>query len=333
MRLPPFDVFEPRTMKDALSIMHDHAGVLKVIGGGTELVGLMKLRLVVPQYVLSTRKLGALRGIEEKKNEVVIGAGTSLAEIMESPVLAGRFQAVVDAASMVAAYPIRTRATIGGNILQNTRCLYYNLSEIPRKGLPACFKAGGNVCNAVKGSKRCFSVYQGDMAPALMSFDARIHLKRYNGSRKVPLAQLYTGDGKNPVAIGLDELLTHISIPMPAGVYGSSFQKIRLRKALDYPLASAAAFVSVKAGNKVDEVRVVLGAAGSGPKLLDTTTGFKGKVLAEKQMAEISEKALKAAEMTDNTALPGSYRRKIIKVVAARALRDALSRIERSGKS
>jgi 4-hydroxybenzoyl-CoA reductase subunit beta len=332
MRLPPFDVFEPRTIKDALETMHKHPGVLKVMGGGTELVGLMKLRLVAPQYVLSTGKIGALKGIEEKKKEVVIGAGTTLMEIVESPLLAVRFKAVVESASQVAAYAIQTRATVGGNLLQNTRCLFYNQSELHRKGLPACFKAGGNVCNAVKGSKRCFSVYQGDMAPALISFGATIHLRKVGGSRKIPLSDLYTGNGKNPLAIEPDELLTHISVPLPTGAYGSSYQKIRLRKALDYPLASAAVFVSLKAGKVVDVLRVVLGAAGGAPKLLSEESIFyKGKTLGGKEIGEISARAFTVAEAIDNGALPGSYRRKMVQVAVARALNKALSDIDGEG--
>jgi 4-hydroxybenzoyl-CoA reductase subunit beta len=333
MRLPPFDVFEPRTVKDALSMMREHKGVLKVISGGTELVGLMKLRLAAPQYVLSTRNIRALAGIEEKKREVIIGAGTTLREIMESPLLVQRFRGVVQSASMVAAYPVQTMATIGGNLLQSTRCLYYNQSEIHRRGLPACFKAGGNICNAVKGAKRCFSVYQGDMAPALISFDAKVQLKKEGGSRKIPLAELYTGAGKAPLSIESDELLTHISIPIPPGSYSSAYQKLRLRKALDYPLASAAAFISVTSDKKVDKVRLVLGAAGPAPKTVaEATSLFRKKGYGENVIEEVSAKASKIAEMIDNLGLPGSYRRKIIKVAAARALRETLQDLKRLGQ-
>jgi 4-hydroxybenzoyl-CoA reductase subunit beta len=332
MRLPPFDVFEPRTIKDALEIMHKHPGVLKVMGGGTELVGLMKLKLLTPRYILSTRKISALKGIEEKKREVVIGAATTLREVVESPLLSSGFKAIVESASLVAAYALQTRATVGGNLLQSTRCLFYNQSELYRKGLPACFKAGGNICNAVKGSKRCFSSYQGDLAPALISFGAVAHLKSSEGSRKIPLLELYSGDGKSPLAIEAGELLTHVSAPIPTGVYGSSYQKIRMRKALDYPLASAAAFVSMKAGKAVDTLRVVLGAAGPAPRLLsEEAVLYKGKSLGEKEIEEISAKAFKVAEAIDNGALPGPYRRKMVGVAAARAVRAALLDCNREG--
>ena len=332
MRLPPFDVLEPRTVKDALVMMRDHKGALKVIGGGTELVGLMKLRLVAPRYVLSTRKIGALTGIEEKKREVMIGAGTTLREIMESPLLAQKFKAVTQSASSVAAYPLQTTATLGGNLLQTTRCLHYNQSEIHRKGLPACFKAGGNVCNAVKGARRCLSVYQGDMAPALISLNARVQLKKEGGSRKIPLADLYTGVGKNPLSIEPDELLTHISIPIPAGSYSSSYQKLRLRKALDYPIASAAAFISATEDKKVDKVRLVLGAAGPGPKIMENGAPLFKKNDYDEAIEAVSAGAAKLAEVIDNLSLPAWYRRKMVKVAAARALRDTLDDLEKAGQ-
>ena len=333
MRLPSFDLFEPRTIKDALAVMSEHKGLLKVLGGGTELLPLMKLRLLAPQYVMSTRRLGALTGIEEKKGEVLIGAGTSLREIAGSPLLGAHFNALVEGASMVAAYALQSQATIGGNLLQNTRCLYYNMSEIPRKGLPACYKAGGNVCNVVKGLKRCFSVYQGDIAPILISLGAKAQLKKQGGSRRIPLSELYTGNGKKPVAIEPDELLTQVSIPVPTGLYGSSYYKLRIRKALDFPLASAAAFISMKADRTVDTLRVVLGAAGPGPKILEEAgKSYKGKGIGEKEIEEISARALKAAEAIDNTALPGAYRRKMMKVVTARALKGALRDLEMEGQ-
>ena len=333
MRLPPFDVLEPKTVKDALSMMSEYKGVLKVIGGGTELVGLMKLRLVTPRYVLSTSKIAALKGIEEKKKEVMVGAGTTLRQIMESPLLTGKFKALAQGASSVAAYPLQTMATIGGNLLQSTRCLFYNQSEIHRHGLPACFKAGGNVCNSVKGARRCLSVYQGDLAPALISLDARVQLKSEGGSRKVPLADLYTGVGKAPLSIAPDELLTHISIPIPSESYSSSYYKLRLRKALDYPMASAAAFVSVTPDKKVDKVRLVLGAAGPGPKSVeDAAQLFKKKGHGDETIDSVSASAAKSAQLIDNQALPASYRRTIVKVAAARALRETLQDLERAGQ-
>ena len=334
MRLPPFDVFEPRTVKDALAVMRDYKGSLKVVSGGTELLGLMKLRLAAPDFLLSTGRIGALKGIEEKKREIVINAGTTLYEIAHSPLLADRFRSIAGAAGLVAAYPIQTRATVGGNILQNTRCLHYNQSELVRKGLPACFKAGGNVCNAVKGSRRCFSVYQGDMAPALMSFGAAVELKKQDGSRRIPLSELYTGKGRSPLAVEPDELLTRIFIPVPKGAYGSWYEKLRLRKALDYPLASSAAFVSMGRDNKIDTIRVVLGAAGPGPLVLDGSGDLnKEGILDEKAIDRISGKAFTLSRTVDNLGLPGSYRRKMIRVVTARALRSAIGELEKEGRS
>ncbi|HEY3277966.1 MAG TPA: FAD binding domain-containing protein [Syntrophorhabdaceae bacterium] len=332
MRLPSFDVIEPKTIKEALQIMADPPGTLKVMAGGTELVSLMKLRLVTPQFVLSTRRIGALAGIEEKKKEIVIGAGTTLLEIAESPLIGERFKAAAEAASQVAAYAVQARATVGGNLLQGTRCLFYNQSELPRKGLPACHKAGGNVCSAVPGSKKCLSAYQGDMAPALISLGAMAHLKSIKESRKIPVAELYTGNGKNPLALASGELLTHLSIPLPQGVYGSSYEKIRMRKALDYPLASAAAFVSLKEGGVVDVLRVVIGAAGSAPILLSEESAlYKGVHLGEKEIGEISARAFKAARVVENGPLPGAYRRKMVQVAASRALKAALLDCSRKG--
>ena len=99
----------------------------------------------------------------------------------------------------MAAPPIQNIATIGGNLLQNSRCLFYNQSELVRKAAPPCIKQGGKTCAAVKGSTRCFSVYQGDMAPSLIAFNATAVLQKAGGTRRVPVSELFSHNGKRPL--------------------------------------------------------------------------------------------------------------------------------------
>ena len=228
MKLPPFSVLEPNNKKNALSMLDMYGDKLKVIAGGTELILLMKLGLLTPAYVMSLKAIKGLRGIKKKNNEVIIGSATTIREIIESSVISGAFKGIAEAARSVAAPPIQNMATIGGNILQDTRCIYRNQSDLFRSGLKPCYKSGGNTCHAVKASKRCFSVYQGDMAPTLISFNSKVKLEKKGSHRIVALADLFTGKGAKPFTIRDDEILTEIAIPLPDGRYGSSYEKLRI---------------------------------------------------------------------------------------------------------
>jgi 4-hydroxybenzoyl-CoA reductase subunit beta len=321
MRLPPFQYLEPATMEEALSILSTHKETVKIMAGGTDLVNRMKLRLIEPAFVMNTGKLRSMDGIEVGGTETVMGANTRLREITGAPSFNKRFRAIAEAAFQVASSAITNMATAGGNILQNTRCMYYNRSGMVLDGLERCHKRGGNVCLSVKGGKRCFSVYQGDMAPAFIAFDARCVLEKKGSTRTVSLTALFTGNGAAPFAIGPDELLTKIIIPHPEGIYGSAYRKLRIRGSTDYPLASAAAFVSAGEDGKVTLRRLVIGAAGAAPKVIDRTP-------PEADFEAIAQKAYELVEGADTLQMPGAYRRKMVRVLAKRAIAAAMDGIK-----
>ncbi len=321
MRLPPFQYLEPADVEEALSIISTHKETVKIMAGGTDLVSRMKLRLIEPAFVMNIGKLRSMDGIDMGDAETVIGANTRLREIAGAPPVNQRFRAIAEAAFQVASPAITNMATAGGNILQSTRCMYYNQSGMVLNGLERCHKRGGNVCLAVKGSKRCFSVYQGDMAPAFIAFDARCVLEKKGSTRTVSLTELFTGNGAAPLAIGADELLTKIIIPNPEGLYSSAYRKLRLRGSTDYPLASAAAFVSVAENRKVTRCRLVIGAAGTAPKVIDRAS-------PEADLEAIAQRAYELVDGADTLQMPAAYRRKMARVLAKRAIAAAMDGIK-----
>jgi len=321
MRLPPFQYVEPANVEEALSMISIHKETVKIMAGGTDLLNRMKLRLIEPAFVMNIGKLRDMDGIVIGDTETVIGANTRLKDIAGAPLVNKRFRAVAEAAFQVASPTITNMATIGGNLLQNTRCMYYDQSGMVLNGLERCHKRGGSVCLAVKGSKRCFSVYQGDVAPALIAFDARCVVEKKGSARTVSITELFTGNGATPFAIGADELLTRVIIPQPKGIYSSAYRKLRLRGSVDYPLASAAAFVSVTDNRKVATCRVVIGAAGAAPKVIDGAS-------CEADLEGIAQKAYDHAEGVDNLQMPGAYRRKMVRVLSIRAIKAAMDGIK-----
>ena len=325
MSLSHFEFLSPTTVTEALSLMAERGGKLQVLAGGTELMGRLKHGLVNPSCVMSLKRVRSLVGIKNRTRTLVIGAGTTLRELAESPLIPDALKAVSQAARLVAAPALRNLATVGGNLLQNSRCLYYNQSALVRGGLGPCFKLGGTVCHAVKGGKRCFSVYQGDLAPALIAVGARAKLQNLGSSRTVAIEELFTGKGKAPFVLAGGELLTEIVLPIPVKPSVSAYQKFRLRGSIDYPLASAAVFLSTGKKGVIDSARIVVGAAGPAPKIAaEAGSAITGKKAQDVAIEQVGTFAAKVVEAVNNMPLPGPYRRKIAAVLTRRALQEAL---------
>ena len=330
MKLPPFEYLEPSTVPEALSMLDAYRDRVQIIAGGTEVVNRLRLRLIRPDYIMNIKKLRDLEGIVEHEQSIIIGANVSVNEIRDSSLLRDKYTAIAEAAFQVAAPPLANMGTIGGNILQNTRCLFYNQSEIVLKGLEVCHKRGGASCLAVKGGKRCFSVYQGDMAPALIAFDAQCVLEKSGSRRTISIRALFSGEGVQPFSMAGNEMLTGIIIPKQNGAYGSAYRKLRLRGSLDYPLSSAAALLAINADGKFAVSRLVIGAAGPAPKIVDgASAALLGKLPEEANLKAAADMAYELSEGVDNLALPGDYRRKMVRVLAQRALKGARADMKR----
>ena len=338
MNMPYFKFFGPTTVKEALALMREHKEELQVLAGGTEITGRLKHGLVSPAYVMSLKGVKALAGVKERKGLVVIGAATTLNEVADSHRIADLFTSVSEAARLVATPAIRNVATMAGNLLQESRCLYYDQSELVRKGLAPCYKLGGGVCHAVKGGKRCFSVYQGDLAPALIAVGAKARLQKTGSSRTLPIEELFTGKGKNPIGLARDELLTEIILTVRTGRSASAYQKLRVRGSIDYALASAAVFVSTQEDGTIEDARIILGAAGPAPKPAEeaasTMRGKKPQDVQDMDVEQVALLAAKGVEAVENLGLPPSYRRKMAVVMTKRALQEAvgsLRQVEHAG--
>ncbi len=325
MRLPHFDLRQPSTVEEALSLMEEFRGSALALAGGTDLIPLMRYRLEVPSTLVSLQKVDCLKGISLQDGRVFIGAMTPLADLVSSSIISDNFPALLQAARAVGAPPILNLATVGGNICQNSRCLYYNQSRTWRLERPACFKAGGNVCHAVPKGNKCFSVYSGDLAPALVALDAVAAVEKRGRSRSVSIEELFSGNGLHPIALGKEELVTGVAIPLPEKSSNSSYMKMRARPSIDYPLVSAAACATRGGNGKIEKIRLVLGAVGPSPVVVgDVGRFFEGKTLDEVDFDALSEIIGKGARMVDNLTFPGSYRKAMLSVIAEKAVRAAL---------
>ncbi len=325
MRLPDFSFHQPITLDQTFSIMENNNGNLRIIAGGTDLIPLMKYGLETPSTVVSIKNIEGLKDITQGETAVTIGAMISLADIISSPIVSETFPALHEAAIAVAAPPLWNVATLGGNILQNTRCLYYNQSPTWRLEKKPCFKAGGEVCHAVPRGRKCFSVYCGDIAPALIVLNASLLFQDITGPTEIRCIDLFSGNGLAPFTIGKNTVLTGIKIPIPKPHALSSYVKLRIRSSIDYPLVSTAASIALGKDLTITDLKLVLSAIGPAPAAIDFNDVLVGRKIDEADFSVLNEILPKKTQIVDNLALPGSYRRKMLSVISKRAIMKAVN--------
>lgn len=329
MRLPKFEHLQPESLEEALDLLSKHGEEVKVIAGGTDLLVSMKQRLLTPKYLLNLKGLAELDFIKEDKGGLRIGALTRLSTLIKSPLVREKFPVLAQAASCVAAPPLQNMGTLGGNLCLNTRCFFYNQSQFWRQARPLCFKTGGEMCHVVKGGDRCYSVYQGDLAPVLIALGARVKLAKKGGEWVIPLLDLYTGRGEKPIALETGEILTEVEIPAPAALWGGDYQKLRYRGAMDFPLVGVAAVLSWD-GASCTKARVVLNAVASAPVVVEEAGRLlEGQKPDEETIARAAEAAYEVAHPVANIGSTPLYRRKMVRVMARRAIGNAVQSVER----
>ena len=319
MRLPVLEHHRPSTLDEALSIAHADS---RFVAGGTDLLPKLKRRQVDAQALIS---LGGVRELQTftqaDDGSWTIGAGVRLQEIARSRELRESHPALWQAAVQVASPPIRSTATLGGNLCVDTRCFWWDQTQPWREAAGSCMKRDPDVvCRVAPNSPRCWAVSSTDTAPALGVLGATVRIVSRNGERRIPLDALYADDGIAYVTLQPGEILVAVHVPAPAG--RSAFWKIRRRQSIDFALLSAAASVSMD-GDTVSAARVGLGAVGSCPLFpADVADALIGTTLDDAAIEAAAALAAKQARPMETSDLPSSWRRKVLPVVVAHALRE-----------
>lgn len=329
MRLPKFTYLEPRELSEALEMRARHGLDCAVLAGGTDLLVRMKQRLVKPKVLLSLKRLNELVGISIRGDDLVIGSRTTLEEVAGSPLVRQHAPALVEAVRAVGAFTIQhVRGTLGGNLCQDTRCLFYNQSAFWRSGRAQCHKAGGQICYAREGSDRCRSTNQSDGATSLMALDAKVTLASHTGQRCIPVAEFFTMKGETPLDVGQDEILTEIRIPLETPS-ASAYERISYRSAVDFPIAAAAVWLKVEDG-LIARARIAVGAMGAAPlPVPQAAEHLEGKPLDHDQaLGRAASVAMDHASAfaVENVGATVEYRVQMVSVLVARALRRAAAK-------
>jgi 4-hydroxybenzoyl-CoA reductase subunit beta len=266
LRLPAFALRQPSSVAEAVALLSDLGPGAKVLAGGTDLLPNMKHELVTPEVVVSLARVGELRGIRrEADGTLVLGALTSLAEVAASENVARNAPALAQAAGLVASPQLRRMGTLGGNVLLDTRCRYYNQSHFWRSALGFCLKKDGTECHVVPGASRCAAAASADTVPALATLDAVLEIEGPAGRRRSPIEDLFGSDGAaNRLAPG--EVLVSVRVPPTPPGHRGAYGKLRERGSIDFPMLGVAARLDLDAGGRVTRSDLVLTALAARPK-------------------------------------------------------------------
>jgi len=321
MSLPQFKLLRPRTVPEAIEYLVKHAGSVRVLAGGTDIIPSMRQKLFEPEYVIDLRAIGEIRGVKPQPNgSVEIGALTTIRTIERSDFLREYYPVLTEAAGTVASPVLRNMGTIGGNICLDTRCLWYNQSLTWRKGCGFCIKKDGDLCHVAPGGTKCWAAFSGDTPPALLCLQAEIEIASPKGTRRVPLADFYTGLGDSYRNLQPNELVTRVFLPASSKDYRGVYRKLRVRGSIDYPLAGVAVVLKRSNGHVAD-ARIGITAVNPAPLLVKGASELlAGKAVDEALAEAAGDLAAKISKPLTTSALTPEYRREMIRVFTKRAV-------------
>ena len=325
LRLPTFTYHRPKTAAEAVRIVAEHGSRARFVAGGTDLFPNMKRRHQSAEEVVSLGDIDELHGIDGDgaDGSLTIGAMTTLREIEQHPVILAQYPALAFAVASVSSPLLRNMGTIGGNLLLDTRCGYYNQTEEWRESIDFCMKERGSICWVAPSSPRCYAVQSSDTVPLLCAIAAEVTLLSVEGERRVEVDKLYRDDGIEYLSKQPGELLTRIHLPA-LGDWRASYRKLRRRGSIDFPILGVGACVHL-GGSTIRDLRVRIGGVGSMPIVAQATEeALKGVAPEADSIRAAAELAFKPSRTMDNTDSEVLYRKRMTPVFVRRALADCL---------
>lgn len=328
LRLPQFGVELPTDVAGVVALLRDHPGA-RVVAGGTDILPNLKHRLDDPPKLISLAQVAELRSITQLEQDgrawIEIGAGMTLTQVSEHPLVRDHLPSLAQAAGVVASPLIRNMGTIGGNLNLDTRCRYVNQTKFWRDAIGGgCLKSEGNVCHVVPGGRNCVAAMSSDCVPVLISLDAQVVLAGPEGERVVSAAKYFKADGLRHTVREDAELTTKLRVPLASGPRRSTYAKWTVRKSIDFPLVSVALRFDLAADDvhaAVTDLSVVVGVLGAKPRVVGSLEDAIGKKLSDPALARLIGAAVhKQCKPLENVPYEAPYRRQMLEVFTRRAI-------------
>ena len=322
MHLDAFELHSPTSVDETVRLAGELAGQFDYLAGGTDLLPNYKMHLNLRPHLIALDGVPELRGRSLRR----IGAMERLGDLEGDGPLRRALPGVADAVDGIATPLVRARGTVGGNLLLETRCFFFNQSHFWRESLGYCLKAEGDRCHVVPQKTRCYATFSGDLAPALMVLDAEVEVAGPSGRRRLPLGDLYdaAGDGIRRLVLAPGELVIAVHLPASAAGAPSRYAKLRVRPSFDFPELGVAALARVEDG-RIARLALAVGGVESRPRRFDELTGpLVGTAVDPGRIGALAAAVERAVRPVHNTFLLPDYRRRMVGVYVRRALADAL---------
>ena len=308
-----------RDLKDAVTQLRQPNAV--VVGGGSDLLGMVKEHLVQPDILVNLKSIRGLDQVSAKGAEVNIGGLITLDALSHHPLIRSNYAVLAEAAESVATPQIRNAGTLAGNVCQRPWCWYYRNNF-------SCFKNGGNKCFSVAGENQFHAIFGGgpsfivhpsDTAPALVALDAKFRVVGPSGERAVPAAEFFKLPRVNAAKENIlekDEVLASVHLPRAAKGTKSTYHKVLDREAWTHAVVSAAVVLEMD-GEVCKRARVVLGGVAPIPWRLEKVEAM---LAGQRITPELAAKAGEAAVEGANPLAKNGYKIPLTKAVVRRTV-------------
>jgi 4-hydroxybenzoyl-CoA reductase subunit beta len=313
-----FDWLRPATLADAAALLARPGA--RLLAGGTDLLPNLRRGLLAPRCLVDLGALPGFDAVEALPHAWRLGAGVTLATLARDGALAETLPALAQAAGSVAGPGHRSAATLGGNLCQDTRCVFYNQSEWWRAANGYCLKHGGDTCHVAPQGRRCHAAYEGDLAPALLAYGAEVEVVGAATSRRMALASLYRNDGAAHLTLAGDEIIAAVQVPRPQRGSVSAYRKLRSRGAMDFPLAGVAVALQMQ-GGLLTQLRIGISGTNAQPFLLEGTDAMRGRAVDDGLLQALGKLVQKQVSPMRSTVTASQHRRLVAAVAAQRLVR------------
>ena len=317
--LPLFRHHAPESLDEVVALLAELGPQARLIAGGTDLLPNMKHGLSEPEHLVSLRRVAELSGVTASDEELRIGAMTPLAEVAADERIRGSALALAEAAAAVGGPHHRSMGTLGGNICLDTRCVYVNQTHFWREALGFCLKKDGSACHVVTSGRSCVAAASNDSAPALIALGGRIVVRNAAGERIIDADDFYTPDGVHNTVLGPGDVVIAALLPRVGG-RRSSFEKLRRRGAIDFPLLDVAARIDQE-GDRIASLSLVVSTLAARPRTIKAAgRRAGGERLDADLIHELAELAYKQCRPLTNVDGDVDWRRQMVRVLTRKAL-------------
>jgi len=329
MILYDFEYGRPDTLEEAIRLLGRNGEGARPIAGGTDLLPNMRVEIDTPSLLISLGAIQPAEPLRQDDGSIRIDALSRLADLERDEMLDREIPMFTDSVRAVGSNQVREMGTLGGNLCQQSRCIYYNQKHDFQFVSP-CYKRGGDCCYPFPNNAAdvCWAVHMSDIAPALIAIGAEVEILGAEERRRIQADALYTNDGMSPLTLGHAELVSAVIVPPPAPRSGWGYRKSTVRGGLEYAMSVMAVVLRLEEDSQTcADARIVIGAVREGPvRAAAAEKALIGAVLDPDKLAQAAREASREVRPRPHDGFSINYMIDNLRVYLKRVLAMAADR-------